>query len=537
MTSLKLNMPAIHKKTTFFKISQLALVCSTLVFAAHINPAIASAKKKNKDVLPESSTTVAAAATAPIAAPASSVDTTPRIVDNKNPQAKDLMEIYQLAASYDPNYYAAKGAYIAGRENYWQGLAALMPKINATYNTSQQNLQYDPGTQAGNGYPPARTIQSTAWSIQLTQPLINWTAWETYRSGDFLTGLAENNFLQAQEDLIIRVTQAYFNVLYSQDTLDLYRNKKDLIKQQLDQAKRNFEVGTATVVDADAAQARYDLVVAQEIAAISDLDVKKKTLETLIGEPIIAIRGLNKTPKLDIVVDKRKIKYAKKDKATEATEEIAKSMNLPTGQTMEDWVKQSEEVNYNVLAAKFNLAYNNSQINLAAAGHAPTLNLVGSYGWNTVTANLYNSVPVSNFSNVIGLQLNVPIFSGGYTQSNVRQAVGLRDQAQAQYDLARNNTSVAARQAYLGFTSGLAQIKAYETAEASALKSLNSFKLGFEVGVNINIDVLNAQDQLFTTRANLYQSRYNTIVNGLTLKSLAAVLSDEDLKVVNGFFH
>ena len=240
--------------------------------------------------------------TATLVMQAPTQDLGPRLVDPKNPQAMDLIKLFQEAAQYDPAFLSAKNAYIAGKEAYWQAFAVLFPQITGTYSTGRTDLRFDPNLgKADYGY------SASGWGVQLTQPLFNWSVFEKYKQGDLLTGVAETNFALAQQDLILRVSQAYFDALTSQDNLDLYRNKKGLIKQQLDQAKRNFEVGTATIVDANEAQSRYDLVIAQEIAAQSDLLVKKAVLEQIVGKPIDAILPLAKQAKREPVVEGRKI--------------------------------------------------------------------------------------------------------------------------------------------------------------------------------------------------------------------------------------
>ena len=207
---------------------------------------------------------------------------------------------------------------------------------------------------------------------------------------------------------------------------------------------------------------------------------------------------------------------------------------MPPGQSMDDWVNQAEEVNYSVLSSQLAVDIAQSALRGAIAGHAPSVDLVGSRGYNNQVGASSGVQPSSQyFNNQVGIQVTIPLFAGGYTQSVVRQNAELVNQAKANYEFARRTAIQNTRQAFLGFNNGLAQVKAYEAAEVSALSSLESNKLGYEVGVRINIDVLNAQDQLFTTRASLYKARYDTIVSGLTLKAQAAVLSDEDLQSVN----
>jgi outer membrane protein len=469
---------------------------------------------------------------APVAMNTSSKDDSFNFVNAKNPNVMDLIKLFQESAQYDPAYLSAKTAYIAGKESYWQAFSVLLPQITATYSTAHTDLRYDPNLPKFDyGY------SASGYNFQLTQPLFNWAAFEKYKQGDLLTGVAENTFAQAQQDLIVRVSQAYFDALTSQDILNLYQNKKGLIAQQLEQAKRNFEVGTATIVDTNEAQSRYDLVTAQIIAAQSDLIVKKSALEQIVGQPIEAIMPLAKQAKIEQVVEGRKVKYLKNSKGELADKAIMEALHLPSGQSMEDWARQAEDVNYNVIVSRLNSEIAKSNYNSARASRLPTVNLVGSTGYNNSLGSLTTAAPNTYYANQIGLQLSVPIFTGGYISSTIRQNAALYDQSVANLDLVKKTNATATKQAYLGFNSGLSQIKAYEAAEKSALSSLQSNKLGYEVGVRINIDVLNAQDQLITTQQSLYKSRYDTIMNGLKLKSLAAVLTDEDLISVNALLH
>lgn len=506
-----------------FKFKTLVLASTVLMFSSNIAVTFAQTNKSTDKPIASKKTLKNIV----------SAEDTDRFADTANPQALDLISLYQLAAQNDPNFNAAKGALMAGKENFWQGLSFLLPQIVGSYSTTQTDLRYaaTPGSSD-------RSFQSSGWNVQLTQPLFNWAAYEKFKAVDALTGIAEATFAQAQQDLVLRVTQAYFDALTAQDNLDLYRNKKVLIQEQWDQAKRNFEIGTSTIVDTKESRSRLDLVIAQELQAQTDLVLKKNALELLVGQSIPAIRPLAQAAKIDMVVDDRKVKYRKKTEAVLASPEIIQAMNLPTGQSLEDWVKQAEEVNYDVIAKQLAVNSARSNLNSARAGHLPSLSLVSSVGYTnaggtTVGLGPNPTAPTNVYNNQIGIQLTVPLFSGGYTQSVVRQSAGLLEQAQATYDLSRRTTALNTKQAYLGFNSGLAQIKAYEAAEKSALSSLESNRLGYDVGVRINIDVLNAQDQLFTTRATLYKARYDTIINGLKLKSAASVLADDDLKSVN----
>ena len=519
-------------KAISFKLRDVVIACSLVAFGTCAMSSALAQRKKT----PGANTPTTTPAPEPKSSPASiAKNSAPeedpnRFVNSKNPEAKNLLSLFGDAALSDPTYNAAKGAYIAGKENFWQGLSLLMPQVAGNYSANDSSIKYN-NRQANT--PMDKTYDVTQWTVQLTQPLFNWAAFEKFRAFNAQDGINEVVFAQAQQDLVIRVSQAYFDVLAAQDNLDLYKNKKRLIKEQYEQAKRNFEIGTATIVDSIESQSRYDLATAQEIQAQTDLSNKISALELIVGQKLQAILPVAQNAKIGMIVDGRKIKIPKGGKAEPVSPEKAAELNLPTGQSMEDWIRQSEEVNYNVLANKLGVDAAKANLSSARAGHLPSVNFVGSFQNLNQTGSLLSQFPANYNVTQYGLQVNVPIFAGGYTQSVVRQSAGLLQQAEANFELAKRTSALQAKQAFLGFTSGLAQVKAYETAEQSALSSLKSNSLGYDVGVRINIDVLNAQDQLFTTRAGLYKARYDAIMNGLKLKSAAAVLSDEDLRSVN----
>ncbi len=435
----------------------------------------------------------------------------------------DLLSLYRHAAFNDPIFNAAKYSYLAGKEKLWQGFSALTPQVVATGNETKNDL-----TRRGDSEV---NLKSRGWTVRLTQPLLNWDKWEQFRQGDLSASIAEAQYAAAEQDLVLRVTEAYFNVLNAQDTLNLSRNKKTLIKEQLEQAKRNFEVGTATITDTHEAQSRYDLIVAQELSAEADLQIKRGALEQLTGKQVGNLKTLSSQAKIEVVAKERKIKLKNNQKSNKVN--IENAVAVQPNQDIQGWVRQAEDVSYSIIASK--LAYEVAQkdTNRAIAGHAPSVDLIAQRSYTDSESATGLGFSYKAHSSQAIVQLTIPLFSGGYTQSVVREKSALASKALADYENTRRNVAQATRQAYLGFTSGLAQVKAYEAAEISALSALDSNKLGYEVGVRINIDVLNAQDTLFTTRRDLAKSRYDTILNGLKLKAQAAVLSDEDLQAVN----
>jgi outer membrane protein len=466
---------------------------------------------------------VADASAKPINANTQNPGTTPA-----NAEALDLLSLYREAAFNDPVFNAAKYGFMAGKEKRWQGLSVLLPQVVGTGNETKNDFY-----NQTRGIP-SQDLMSRAWTVTLTQPLFNWDKWSQFRQGDMNASIAEAKFASAEQDLVIRVTEAYFNVLNTQDTLNLARNKKVLIGEQLEQAKRNFEVGTSTITDTHEAQSRYDLVVAQELAAEADLLIKRGALEQITGKQITQVKSLNNAATIDTVAKDRKIKLKKGEKPIPVN--VQQAVTVQPGQSISDWVKQAEDVSYNIIADKlaYEVAVKDTQ--RAYAGHAPSVDFIARRGYSDTEGAAGTSDPLlmtKSYSSQAIIQLTVPLFSGGYNQSVVREKSALANKALADLENTRRSVAQTTRQAYLGFNNGLAQVKAYEAAELSALSALESNKLGYEVGVRINIDVLNAQDTLFTTRRDLAKARYDTILNGLKLKAQAAVLSDEDLQAVN----
>jgi outer membrane protein len=436
----------------------------------------------------------------------------------------DLLRLYQEAAFNDPVLNSARFNYAANKEIYWQGLSTLLPQVSANP-AATRFFQHGEGNN--------RIFDQRSYTVSLTQPVFNAAALEVFKQGDLVTKVSDLQFLQAQQDLVIRVSQAYFDVLTAQDNVDLFRNKKSLIKQQLQAAQSKFEVGSATIVDANDAQARFDLANAQETAAQAELIVRRGVLEQIVGHPVPPLKPLAKDAKIEgVVADPR----AKSKDAKGIP--IAESINpkLPPGQALDDWIKQAEAANYGVLASQLNVDIAQSSYRGSLAANYPTVNFVGTTGFNAANGaptNFNPSTTQNIFNNTIALQMNVPIFSGGFNNSVIRQRAALLDKAKSDYDNLRRTAAQATRQAFTGFYGGLATVRAYEAAEKSSASALASSQLGFDVGTLINLDVLIALDALFTTRATLYKARYDTILNALKLKAQAASLTDQDLLAVN----
>lgn len=424
-------------------------------------------------------------------------------------QGADLLAVYRDAVANDQVFAAAQASQIAGQEKLPQARAGLLPTLSASASTTWNDNDYQ-RRQAG-AAKAVGEYNSHAWSVQLTQPLFRWQNWVQYKQGELQVAQADLQFGLARQDLIVRVAQAYFDVLLSQETLATAKSQKVAIAEQLESAKRNFEVGTATITDTHEAQSRYDLAVAAELAADNDLTVKRQVLRSVIGKEPDALKGLKPGVQL----------------------------GRPQPDNMNHWVQAAEEGALNVQLGQLALENADREIEKQRAGHYPTLDLVASRGRSSQTGAL-NTLGIAGGAagsdtntNTIGLQLAIPIYAGGAVVSRDREAVALREKSIADLENARRQSTLLARQAYLGVTSGLAQVKAYEAAVTSSQSALESNKLGYEVGVRINIDVLNAQSQLFDTRQKLVKARLDTLAALLKLKAAAGTLSEDDVAAVN----
>lgn len=420
-------------------------------------------------------------------------------------QATDLLDAYRDAVGYDAQFAAARSALAAGREQLPQGRAGLLPTIGLSANTLWNKLDYQSRAFASD--LPAN-YNSNGWSLNLSQPLFRWQNWTSYKQSELAVVQAETQYAAARQDLILRVAQAYFDVILAQETLATARAQKVAISEQLAAAKRNFEVGTATITDTNEAQARSDLTTAQEIAAANDLRVKRNVLEMLIGKEPQALKSLK--PGVDI--------------------------SRPQPDDIGQWAASAEQGSLAVQASRAALEIAGREVEKQRAGHYPTLDLVASHGRNSQSGTLAlgGFYPGSDTdSTVVGLQLAIPVFAGGAVSSRDRQAVALREKARFDLENARRQAALAARQAYLGVTSGLAQVKALEQGLISSQSALDSNKLGYEVGVRINIDVLNAQQQVFSTRRDLARARLDTLTAELQLKAAVGALTETDLAAIN----
>jgi outer membrane protein len=414
-------------------------------------------------------------------------------------QAKnDLAAIYRDALANDSVYASARFTRQAADERPTQARAALLPNVNAGLGVDDTYFRLDNPSVS-------RTFWSWGPTLSLTMPLYRPQNWDALDQAKLSVTSAEAAFAQTRQDLILRVTQAYFDVLAAQDALNAIEANKRAVSENLAQAKREFEVGTKTIVDTTEAQARYDQIVAQEQVARGDLVVRRNALRAIIGRDAGELAPLRDAPQLE----------------------------PPAPADVETWAKRAEENNPSVAVATASSRIAQIETVRNRDAHLPTIDLVASAARNRASGSQTTSQAFTATSATIGVQLNVPIYSGGLIQSRVREALANEERARYDLETARRNAAQVARQAYVGVDYGLTQVRALESAEVSSKSQLDATRLGYQVGVRINLEVLNATTQLFTTQRDLKKARYDFLVNGLRLKSAAGALEDKDVDAIN----
>lgn len=412
--------------------------------------------------------------------------------------AQSLIEMYNAARNYDATYQAAKLQYDATIAKAEQAKALVLPTVGLTVSATRTNQELVPKNESSYGNQIA--------TLGVSQPLYNAANWSSYEQGQKQNTLAQAQLNAAEQDLIVRVSQAYFDALTSLDSLTFVKSQKAAVSEQLAFAKRNFEVGTSTITDTREAQARFDLVVAQELAAENDLLVKNLALTQLIGLPDAQPNALS-------------LPFS-----TTPLEQAALS----------GWIEQAMTNSPALRQLQIAQDVAKLETSKAEAGHKPTLDLSGSYSEvnNNGTATLPNLDTRVNQAQ-IGLTFKLPLFAGFAVQNKVKETLALEEKARADLEASQRTIAQTTRTAFFGVQSLQAQVKAYEAAEASSQSALDANKLGYQVGVRINIDVLNSQTQLFDTKAKLAKARYEVLMGGLKLRQIAGVLKAEDLQAIN----
>ena len=421
--------------------------------------------------------------------------------DSVKPQS--LLDIYHEALARDPTLASALNANRAAQELIEQSKALYRPAVNFTADASTSNtsIRYlDSNNPPGNSkFENLRAIVEARQPIYRKQTLVEIEQSKTQVSQ------ADKQYHLSQQNLILRTTQAYFDLLLAQDRIDLIIAQKAAILSQLEQAKATFEVGTATVTDVNEAQARYDLVLAQEIAAINEFEIAKRAIEAITGN----VPSKLATVKSDIQV-------------------------TVLQQSMQDWQQVARQNNLNVAIQQDALRLAEQEVERANAGHLPTLDGVASYAYSYANGSPSVFSAGNELNNgTIGLQLEIPLYLGGAISSRAREAVHNKNKALDDVEFARRQADLETQRAYFNLSSSIALVKALEQALVSSQSQLDSTKLGYEVGVRTSVDVLNVQQQLFVAKRELLEARYNYLVNIIRLKAAAGLVAEVDIQDIN----
>jgi outer membrane protein len=422
--------------------------------------------------------------------------------------AEDLLQIYREALANDPTLASAQASWQATQELVPQARAGLLPSVTLVGNANGEHfyerLHTDPSLAVTQNFPLAN------YTVSASQPLFRRQNQVALDQAKQSVGQSDFVLASARQDLIVRVAQAYLDVLLARFNIELTESQKAAVSENLAQAKRNFEVGTATITDTNDAQAKYDQIVAQQISAQNDLDNKIAALRAIIGRAPGELKRFGGvfTPQ------------------------------LPTPNALDAWIDAAVRDNPQVRIAQANYDIAVLEVERQRAGHYPTVDLVASFnqGYAGATPSIggsFSNIANDSRTGVIGVQLNVPLYLGGSIESRVRQAVANLDKARQDLEGARRSAQLSAQNAFSGVTSGVAQINAFDQAVKSAQVSYESTRVGLEVGVRTNLDVLNQQQQVFQTRFNLAQSYYNFVINGLRLKQAVGTLTDADIEEIN----
>lgn len=432
-----------------------------------------------------------------------------------NASAADLKEVYTRALTSDPLIREAEANRLATRESKPQALAALLPQVNADGTWNDTVDTNSTGSFSLPGQPPEPERRnfdgdSSNWSLGLRQSVFRWENWATFKRADSERAQAEADYVVAQQDLILRTAEAYFNVLAAQDTLEAAQAAHDAIGRQLEQSEKRFEVGLIAVTDVQDAKAAFDSATAALIQGKRNLANAGELLRELTGD------------------------------AWDVLEKPGSNMPLesPDPESPEDWVKLAMEQNASLNSSRLAAEITRANINVERGGHIPAVDFVVRRGHDESEGIQSGTSPGAtsgdSYDTVYGLQVTVPIFSGGLTSSRVRQAQYRHTAARERLERTARATERSTRDAYLGVNSEVARVQSLKQAVESAQTALQATEAGYEVGTRTSVDVLQARQRLFQSQTDYARSRYDYLLNVLRLQQAAGTLDGQGLDEING---
>lgn len=412
--------------------------------------------------------------------------------------ADDLLKIYELAKNNDPTYGAASAQYIAEQEKTPQAWSGVLPQLNLTGTRSETNED-----RVLRGTLSTSKYSTDVYTLSLKQTLFSMAKFNQISQASALVAKAEAEFKNAADDLIIRVTESYFNVLSETESLVFAEAEKKAISQQLNQARQRFNVGLTAITDVHEAQARYDQAVSSEIEARRLLDISRETLRELTGQMPDHLSRV-------------------------AAEHV---MVSPEPADIDAWVRTALENNLLLLSATKSMEAAREGVDLARSGHYPTLDLQAEYSDQETGGGLFGAY--TRVGTTVSLQLTLPLYLGGAVNSASRQAAALYMQSKELHEKQRRATERQTRNSYLTVVSTVSQVAALKQALRSTQTALEATQAGFEVGTRTAVDVLDSQREMYRAQRDYIRSRHAYIVNTLRLKQAAGTLADEDVKLIN----
>ena len=430
--------------------------------------------------------------------------------------ADSLLDVYQQAMANDPVVNRAKAQRDAAYQAIPISRAALLPQISGSlgYSTSTSESTQNIQREDENGNPTFEIVDvevdrdSTSWGIDLNMSLYDHSRWLGLDQAELSAEQSDATYAAAVQQLIVRTVTAYLDVLRAQDNLDFVQAEKRAIERQLEQTKQRFEVGLTAITDVHEAQANYDNTVAQEIVAENRIELAREALRVITGKY---------HDRLDVL----------------DTQRFAASS--PSPQAVTEWLDIAEESNLTLLAQRLAMDVAKMEIDIATAGHYPTLGLSASYGSSKTEISspfFTNETPFQD-SQSIGVNVSVPIYQGGQVSAQTDRARALFISAGEDLELAHRQAVQSVRSSYNDVKAAISTIRALEQAVLSAESALKATEAGFDVGTRTIVDVLNSTRNLFNARANLSGSRYDFIQAMVTLKQAAGNLTASDLELIS----
>ena len=415
---------------------------------------------------------------------------------NMPSQAMDLIQVHNLASEQDAQLMIARSNLQSTRFLLPQAESANKPQVNLAANATYQDK--------GNSLTSDDKQSSAGLTLSLQQNLYNAEILAKTDAVEAQITQSEADYKAAQQDLIIRATEAYFNILSARDSVEFAQAEKNAIGRQLEQAKKRFEVGLIAITDVKEAQASYDFSLSQEIIADNTLDNARQALQVIIGQPLSGPL----MPLGDGV-----------------------QLVIPEPANASAWVEQAQKFNLNLASSQAGLRAANENRKIAKAANKPTVNLVASYQANTIDSDLSGGFDTNDLT--LSVQLNMPLYTGGRTSGVISQSESDYATAQSNLLLQKRLTSQQTSNAYLAVISGIGQVNALKQALVSTTAALEATEAGFDVGTRTSVDVLNSLRETYRSKRDYASSRYDYLINTLKLKQAAGLLNEEDIPAIN----